>query len=352
MNRSAGVTVIAVLSLIGSALMLLMGSLMAVMIFFAPTPEAQESPVPPLFFKALFLLMACMFLLPAIWGIVSSIGLFLLKNWARISTIVFSALLALLSGLQAIVSLIMPFPTVPNFPIDNPAIVAVRMFIAAVFIGHLGIGIWWLLFFTRPKVAQQFKRTPLMATAETLPPMAQPMQVSTAPARPVSRSRRPASITVIACLLLAGCLFMPLSIVTHAPVVLFAAMVTGRLSVLIHLIFLAVSLYCGIGLLRLKPAARLTTIGYLIFGAVNMIVFYFAPGGSARIRALMNIQQSMFPWLAAWQDQSIVRFDPAPFIVIGALSGLIMFAIAMYFLITRKKAYLAAAAELRSSKIE
>jgi hypothetical protein len=351
MNRSAVVTASAVLSLIGSVLMLLVGVLMAAAMFFAPPPETSEFPVSPVFFKAIFLILSLMFLLPAIWGIISSIGLFLLKNWARISMIVFSVLLILVSGSQLLGALIISLPFGAKYPIDdNSMMVVMRIVMAAFATVHLGIGIWWLAYFTRPKVVQQFKRAPLMAAAETSLPMTQQIQVSAAPATLMSVNKRPVSVTVIAWFMLAGCLFMPLNFVLHPPAILATKILTGWPAMLVYLIYIAAALYCGVGLLRLKPAARLATIGYFIVGAVNQTIFYFAPGGGDRIRALMDWQQSMFSWIPAWQDQPFLHFDPTPFLIMGTLFGLILLAVPLYFLITRKEAFLAAAAELKASK--
>jgi hypothetical protein len=347
MNRSAGVTVVAVLSLIGSALMILMASFMAVLIVvitsIAVTPEHSDFPAPPAFVKIIFLFAALMLLLFAIWGIISSIGLFRVKNWARVSTIVFSVLLILMGGFGLLVSLLMPNPSVPNNPMASPVMVVQRIFMVVFNLMHLGIGIWWLVFFTRPKVAQQFRRASLTETAGTSLPMTQPMQVSAGPETLVNVRRRPVSITVIAWFMLAGCLFMPLCFVMHMPAVLFTKIVTGWPAVLVYLMYLALSLCIGIGLLRLKPAARLAAIGYYIFGVVNQVVFCGAPGGSARIRALMDMHQSMFPWMPALNAQPNIQIDPAPFIIIGMIGGLIisliLLAIVLYFLITRKKAF-------------
>jgi hypothetical protein len=350
MNRSAGVTVIAVLSLIGSALTILMSIFMAVLMVvitsIAATPERSDFPAPPAFVKIILLFSALMLLLPAIWGIISSIGLFRLKNWARISTIVFSVLLILMGGFGLLASLLMPNPSAPNYPIASSVMVIQRIFMAVFYLVHLGIGIWWLVFFTRPKVAQQFRRAPLTETVGASLPMTQPMEVLAAPATLVNVRRRPVSITVIAWFMLAGCAFMPLGFVLHTPALLFTKIVTGWSAALVYLIYIAVSLYIGIGLLRLKPAARLAGIGYYIFGVVNAAVFCGAPGVSARIRALMDMQQSMFPWMPAWNTLPNIQIDPEPFITMGMIGGficsLIMLAIVLYFLITCKKAFQAA----------
>src|SRR6266478_247921 len=98
MNRSVGVTLIAILALIGTVLALAMGVFaglgMALALGSAETPkEFQGSPI---FFKAIMVMVPFFYVLPAVWGIVTSIALLRLKNWARISIIVFAALLAVM----------------------------------------------------------------------------------------------------------------------------------------------------------------------------------------------------------------------------------------------------------------
>ena len=116
MKRSIGVTVIAVVSLAGSLLVLLIGGLMALAVAFASSAAPTEPPIPPGFMKAMLALMLVIYLAAAAWGITTSIGLLRLRNWARLSIIVFSVLLALMSGPSALMVLLMPsFPT-PHGP--------------------------------------------------------------------------------------------------------------------------------------------------------------------------------------------------------------------------------------------
>lgn len=113
MNRSVGVTVIAVLALLGSGLALLMGILMLVVMGVAPVPTQPGFPASPAFFRVMLLAASLVYVLPAIWGILTGIGLFQLKNWARISTIVFSVLLTLMGGFSALTALLIQFLPVP-----------------------------------------------------------------------------------------------------------------------------------------------------------------------------------------------------------------------------------------------
>ena len=98
MKRSAGVTVIAVVALLGSVLAMCFGVLTGVMAFVMPRPASAPG-LPP---TAMLVMGGAIYFLPGVWGLLSGIGLIRLKNWARISTIVFGALLILLGGFSAV----------------------------------------------------------------------------------------------------------------------------------------------------------------------------------------------------------------------------------------------------------
>jgi hypothetical protein len=66
------------------------------------------------------------------------------------------------------------------------------------------------------------------------------------------------------------------------------------------------------GLLRLKPIARQAAIAWFVFGFPNTTAFYFAPGGHARLLALLESQKSVFPWLKMLPNQPDFQFDPSP----------------------------------------
>ncbi len=53
----------------------------------------------------------------------------------------------------------------------------------------------------------------------------------------------------------------------------------------------------------------------------------------------------MFPWMRTLPSQPEFPIEAAPFLVIGAVSGLIVTAILLYFLITRKFAFERSAAD-------
>jgi formate-dependent nitrite reductase membrane component NrfD len=76
---------------------------MVVVMVFLPTRTQQNIPLPPTALKALLALTSLLYILPALWGIASGVGLIRLKNWARISTIVFSVILILIGAFSGLV---------------------------------------------------------------------------------------------------------------------------------------------------------------------------------------------------------------------------------------------------------
>ena len=337
MTRSIGVTVIGVLSMLGSLLTFAMGMLMVVAAIFMPTKDPS---MPPAVMKGILILASAMYVLPAIWGACTSVGLFRLKNWARISTIVFSILLILMSGFAGLMLAVMSFLPIAGPSTDASVTIVVRVVMGLFWAVQLGIGIWWLAFFTRAKVKAQFV-PPAPAFSESAP-RATEYQIQTAdvqlvPAKKVSG--RPVSITVIACLLLAGCLFIPMSAIMRAPAIFFTKIYFGWTAALVFLAFAGLQLYVGIGLLRLQPTARLVGIAYFVFGTANSTVFFLAPGANTRISAMMAWQESLFPFGQFSPIQTQFQFDLTPFYVIGAILGVAGAAVQIYFLATRKAAF-------------
>ena len=357
-NRSAGVTIIAILALIGSALLLAMAGLIAVAMIAAPTPPPNDAQLPPTFFKVIRIVGPLIYALPAVWGIVTAVGLLQLKNWARISTIVFSVLVIVFGAFGILTSMVFFLKPPPGNGLDPKMFSIIGAVTAALALAQVGIGIWWMVFFNRAKVKAQFLPQPLTnphfgqsadpfaidprySTLVPPPGFPSPTDValpSTPPIASPTSSVRPLSISIIAWFMLVSCLFIPISIFLHPPIALFLTILTGWQAVVFMLISAALHVYAGVELLRMKAAGRLVALGYFIFGLLNVVVFYFAPGRSARLAKFLDLEQSMFPWMRSAQSNPF-QTDVMPFLFTGAIGAVALFLVLVYFLAAAKPAF-------------
>jgi len=336
MRRLPGLTVITILSLVGSAFTLALGVGILAMTIFVSSPATQQFPGPPMLFRIVLIGASLLYVLPAGWGIVTGIGLWRMRNWARISAIVFSVLLLTIGGFAALVSLITPIPVSPRAGIDPAIVSGVRAGIGVFWLLVLGMSVWWLVYLTRPKVRGQFQLSSTQQQSSSQ--INQPAEgLSTATAAPPSG--RPLSITIIAWLLLAGSLLIPLGLFLHPVAILFTKMLTGWSAMMLLLVLAALQLFLGVGLLKLRERARIAAIAYYAFTFANTCVFYLAPGARSRLMAFLDAQESMFPWVRLFEAQTRIQFDPIPSLVLGSISGLLVLALPVYFLITRKSAF-------------
>lgn len=304
MQRSAGVTVIAILSLLGSLLCLAMSCLMVLALFVSPAHQSLDDPAAR-YAKIGFIFAIIFFLGPAVWGITTSIGLFRLRRWARISTLIFSGLLAFFGVLSSPFILVVHIPDTPG---ANPAVMSgIKIFMVVFYLTLAAIGIWWLIYLTRPAVKAQF-------------------EVGFVPGPP---PRRPLSISIIGWLLIiCGC-FLPLNLLLHSPIIVLGIVLTGWAATLLFIAFGAVSLVAGIGLLRLRNYARLLAIAYLAFGVLNSIVSFVLPGGNARFARMIAAMPSF------------LQAPNPPAINIALMSAVMIpvWLIPFYFLIKHKSAF-------------
>jgi hypothetical protein len=149
MKRSISVTLSAIMVLIGSTLTIGTGLLAATSLLLK---RGRTSPHPEPAAVALF--GKLMIVLPGICGIATGLGLLFLKRWARISILIFAALLATMGLFTAPIILLIPFPATPG--LDESLLSGIRIGIAAFYIVLAAIGIWWLVLFSRQSVKQQF----------------------------------------------------------------------------------------------------------------------------------------------------------------------------------------------------
>ena len=293
MKKPLGVSASAGSALLGSLLTLLFFVVLLLTVFLSP----RRSPLPPEVKVGLSIGLATFGLLGA-WGTVTAIGLFRLRNWARISILIFGILLAFTGLVAAPAIFFVPPPATapPNYA-------AIRGVVTG-FYGALGLlGAFWLYYFSRRATREAFGGT-------------------------VECGGRPLSIAIIGWWLLIGGVLSVLMLPLRMPASVFLWIVTGWSAAAWYITFGIVNAYAGYGLLRLNPIARKIAIAVLCLGAANALVFFFLPGSDARFASLM----------------SRLRFGPTSptpthlgaFMIVPM--ALVM-AIPLWFLITRRRAF-------------
>jgi hypothetical protein len=154
MKRSAGITITAVSTFIGSAIALLAAGLMG-LTFTIAIPNGK---LPHGFgYVAIFSVLVIVF--TAGWGVASGVGLLNLREWSRISVRVFSALLLMAAFPGCLMFLFAKFPVLANSPdveLAQRTMWITRMFGAAMCAFLAALAAWWLYYFNLGSVKRQF----------------------------------------------------------------------------------------------------------------------------------------------------------------------------------------------------
>lgn len=298
MSRPLGVTVSAIVAILGSIFALLVAALTVASVFIeTPQPKPPNSTQ----FAIAGALMIAAF---AVVGIVTSVGLFRLQPWARTSILIFAGFAAVGSFFALLGTMALPVP--PGFSADTARVF--RLTVTLMFGVPFAIAIWWLIQFN---------------TRSTKAAFASPMTEGVSP--------RPISITVIAWASLVGgasCIF---AILTRQPVFLFGAILNGWIAGIIYAIFGALSLYIGKGLLELREEARILAIGWFGFSFVHSSVIALVPPLRERLLALQTGLEQNQP--------NPIPFDQGMLMNVVFAFGAIVAALAIWFLIRNRAAF-------------
>src|SRR3954469_6505812 len=137
MERSTGITLSAVIAIVGSSLLLFGGAVYTFVLQAFAWGEPSMAPM-----QRVFLSLGLCMLGFAAWGLATSVGLLRVQAWSRISIVIFSGLLTSACVISSIAALF-------DHPEFDASKAAIAMFVAALAILAVltGLGVSWLCFF-------------------------------------------------------------------------------------------------------------------------------------------------------------------------------------------------------------
>jgi hypothetical protein len=267
-------------------------------------PMSIEAPgVPPSsgFMMGIMIFTVVFYLALAAWAIATVVGLFRMRNWARISMIVIGSGMAVTGLFVTLVSAAMPLlmKSVPMPPDTNPAAVrVVFIVIAVVWFFIAATGIWWVVYFALRRTREAFAQAAMQrglppssvtAVYPTPTPMtdftvARPMVYQAPPAAaetyatPVlavspqpSAPVRPVSITIIAILMFVGTLVTLFVMLLPVPAFFFGVALSGWTAHVLYLVLACIATIAGVGLLKLQKPAWVLSLAFYGVGLLNVL---------------------------------------------------------------------------------
>lgn len=286
MKRPFGVVFSAVLLLLLSLFQLLIGGMMA---FSGALMRKQiasgglhgmpaGAPMPtwmPIYMYAL----CAFFIALAVWGILTAVGLFRLRRWARYSVLVIGgalALIGLVSALTTLLFLVVPLPVASGMDasqVNNVQAITRVIFgvVGCLYLILCAVGVSWLVYFNRKKVCEVFAGG-----------------MGEAP-----QSRRPFLIAVIAILNLFGAATCLLMVFLPIPGAIFGLLLHGWQKAALYLAFAALELAVGVGLWRMAEWGRRLTLGMMVLMLAQSVVYLVRP--SLLLQYSAELTQTLTP---------------------------------------------------------
>lgn len=278
-------------SVIAAALAAILGGLFLLLgcsaVFFALllNPFPANAPGIPLFMKTVTLATMGFMMCLSIFGIATGIGLILLRNWARLSVLVWGGFSVFFGAFGIPVALLMPLtPPASGSQLPAESMQAVRWILLVVYGLPFVAGLWWLILFNRKSVKAQFLGTAVPVGA-SLPP------------------RCPLPIAVLAWFYIASIanfIFIPL-LPFRVPVLVFGRVLPGNSGRTVLILCCLALAACGVGLLKLKPWSYSLTIGLQVFGLASTVVTVLSPDYDAMMDSFLK------------QMQDSLHLPPTPF---------------------------------------
>jgi hypothetical protein len=195
----------------------------------------------------------------------------------------------------------------------SDVLTTVRIFLFAFYAVPVAIGIWWLVYFTRPRVKALF--SPGGVLPEDLP--------------------RPTSIVIIGWFLATSAPMILLAIWWKWPAMLLGMVLTGWSAILVHTFWGGFTLYAGVELLRWRMSGYYAALVLFGFGAINALVTSLVPGSPERMKEFVEMMRIPGLERTAGSDPAL----PSP--ALSVALGLLTVGVPLYFLLSRKAKFIA-----------
>jgi hypothetical protein len=272
------------------------------------------------------------------WGLATGIGLIKTKQWARISLLVYAAMLVFFSLPVAVLMAFIPLPNGTgagdsNLPFNVATIT--RVFTMLLYGAFAALGGFWLYFFNTSSVKAQFLPQQPVSEPAALP-FGAPIGAPSA-----SHPRRPLSITIIGWYLLIASALTPLFLLLGSsfyrgvkfPLGFLGFFFYGRSAKLVLLATMVVQIVAAAGLLKLKRWGLFATIGLQCLGALNVALMVAIPANRLTLQQFTDAVRTSV-------NSRMYHYDAFNFPAWSALvvSLPIIFVI-LWFLVTERHAF-------------
>ena len=338
MARSTGITVSAVVVIIGSAFTVLCGAMILVAsVLVLISSRAADAPVNLRYVLAIEAVLAFGF---GGWGLASGISLIKTKEWARISTLVYAAILVFFCVPSAVVVALVPLPNTPSTNDPNRLVnsmLLVRVGLILLYAMFAALGGYWLYFFNTQKLKAQFRGQQVLTERGQ----------AGLPGIPVVRfgadqRARPLSITIIGWYLIIASALALLSVVftntlffrSKLPFFFLGVFFFGPSTYLLLTVWMTAQVVAAVGLLKLKRWGLIATIALQCVVLLN-IVMIAVPANRLRFQQVMET-------LRFSANGRMYHSAPMFPMWIGMLSSIPIVVVILFFLISQKNFFTSA----------